>query len=132
MSASTRACLQRIDALSVSAAKRAAARAEFERAEAFVDTVAGMIEAAVAAVSCRMATFVPGCSLSTPSVTTVSPAASPVVMAVIFFGVFTPFGLVMRAFGRDAMKRRFEPTLPSYWERRDPPGPADNSFRDMF
>ena len=57
---------------------------------------------------------------------------SPVVMAVIFFGVFTPFGVVMRAFGRDAMKRRFEPTLPSYWERRDPPGPADNSFRDMF
>jgi hypothetical protein len=57
---------------------------------------------------------------------------SPVVMAVIFFGVFTPFGVVMRAFGRDAMKRRFEPTRPSYWERRDPPGPADNSFRDMF
>ena len=57
---------------------------------------------------------------------------SPVVMAVIFFGVFTPFGVVMRAFGRDAMKRRFEPALPSYWERRDPPGPADNSFRDMF
>ena len=57
---------------------------------------------------------------------------SPVVMGVIFFGVFTPVGVVMRAFGRDAMKRRFEPKAPSYWERRDPPGPADDSFRDMF
>jgi hypothetical protein len=57
---------------------------------------------------------------------------SPVVMGVIFFGVFTPFGVLMRAFGRDAMKRRFEPKLASYWEKRDPPGPADNSFRAMF
>ena len=54
------------------------------------------------------------------------------VVSPVVIGVFTPFGLVMRAFGRDAMKRRFEPKLPSYWERRDPPGPADNSFRDMF
>jgi hypothetical protein len=57
---------------------------------------------------------------------------SPVVLGVIYFGVFTPVGLVMRAFGRDAMCRRFEPTRPSYWVPRDPPGPPDNSFRDMF
>jgi hypothetical protein len=57
---------------------------------------------------------------------------SPVIMGAIFFGVFTPVGVVMRAFGRDAMKRRYQPQLASYWERRDPPGPADDSFRDMF
>jgi hypothetical protein len=57
---------------------------------------------------------------------------SPVVLGVIYFGVFTPVALVMRAFGRDAMCRRFEPARPSYWVRRDPPGPPDNSFRDMF
>ena len=57
---------------------------------------------------------------------------SPLVLGAIFYGLFTPVGYAMRAFGRDAMKRRFEPKLPSYWERRDPPGPADNSFRDMF
>jgi hypothetical protein len=57
---------------------------------------------------------------------------SPVVLGVIYFGVFTPVALVMRAVGRDAMCRRFEPAQPSYWVRRDPPGPADNSFRDMF
>ncbi len=57
---------------------------------------------------------------------------SPLVLGLIYFGVFTPVALVMRAFGRDAMCRRFEPAQPSYWVRRDPPGPADNSFRDMF
>ncbi len=57
---------------------------------------------------------------------------SPVVLGIIFFAVFTPVGLVMRAFGRDAMCRRFEPARPSYWVRRDPPGPADDSYRNMF
>lgn len=57
---------------------------------------------------------------------------SPVVLGVIYFGLFTPVGLAMRAFGRDAMCRRFEPARSSYWVRRDPPGPPDDSFRDMF
>lgn len=57
---------------------------------------------------------------------------SPIVLGVIFFGVFTPVGLVMRAFGRDAMCRRFEPASASYWVKRDPPGPADDSYRNMF
>ena len=57
---------------------------------------------------------------------------SPVMMGLIFFVVFTPVGIAMRAFGRDTMKRRFEPQRASYWEDRIPPGPADDSFRDMF
>jgi hypothetical protein len=57
---------------------------------------------------------------------------SPVVLGLIFFGLFTPVALVMRACGRDALHRRYEAQLPSYWIRRDPPGPRDDSFRDMF
>lgn len=57
---------------------------------------------------------------------------SPIVLGVIYFGVFTPTGIVMRLCGRDAMCRRFDPAAPSYWVRRDPPGPRDDSFRDMF
>jgi hypothetical protein len=57
---------------------------------------------------------------------------SPLVLGVIFFGVFTPVGIVMRLCGRDAMARRFEPNLQTYWLRRDPPGPADDSYRNMF
>ena len=57
---------------------------------------------------------------------------SPLVLGVIFFAIFTPVGMLMRAFGRDAMCRRFEPAKPSYWVKRDPPGPADDSYRNMF
>jgi len=57
---------------------------------------------------------------------------SPVVLGVIFFAVFTPVGALMRRFGRDAMCRRLDPAARSYWVERDPPGPAESSFRDMF
>jgi hypothetical protein len=57
---------------------------------------------------------------------------SPVVLGLIFFAVFTPVALVMRLAGRDAMSRRFEPGRRSYWVPREPPGPREDSFRDMF
>jgi hypothetical protein len=57
---------------------------------------------------------------------------SPVVLGVMYFGLFTPIGFVMRLAGRDALSRRFEPAATSYWVSREPPGPRDDSFRDMF
>ncbi len=57
---------------------------------------------------------------------------SPIVLGAIFFVVFTPVGVVMRMAGRDAMKLRWEPGARSYWVEREPPGPPDDSFRDMF
>ena len=57
---------------------------------------------------------------------------SPVVLGLIFFAVFAPVGIVMRLAGRDAMSRRFEPGRRSYWVPREPPGPREDSFRDMF
>jgi hypothetical protein len=57
---------------------------------------------------------------------------SPIVLGVIFYGVFTPVGVVMRLCRRDAMCRSFDAAAPSYWVRRDPPGPSEGSFRDMF
>jgi hypothetical protein len=57
---------------------------------------------------------------------------NPLVIGLIFFGIFTPVGLVMRIFGRDAMARRFDSDLKSYWLKRDPPGPADDSYQNTF
>lgn len=57
---------------------------------------------------------------------------SPIVMAVIFFVVFTPVALVMRIAGRDALERSYAPAAPTYWKRRDPPGPADDSFGNLY
>ena len=57
---------------------------------------------------------------------------SPVVMGVIYFAVFTPVAFAMRLAGRDALKLRLDRALPSYWVRRDPPGPADDSFKEPY
>jgi hypothetical protein len=57
---------------------------------------------------------------------------SPVVLGLIYFLVFTPVGVIMKLAGRDTMNRRFDARLPSYWVSRTPPGPPEDSFRDMF
>jgi len=57
---------------------------------------------------------------------------SPVVMGIMFFGVFTPMGWAMRRCGWDAMRRARDATAKSYWIRREPPGPADDSYRNLF
>ena len=43
---------------------------------------------------------------------------SCVVLAVIYFGVMMPIGLVLRLTGRDPLGRRFDPQAASYWVRR--------------
>jgi hypothetical protein len=57
---------------------------------------------------------------------------SPVILGLIFFGVFTPIGWAMRRAGRDAMARSWDAGAKSYWINRAPPGPAESSFRNMF
>jgi hypothetical protein len=57
---------------------------------------------------------------------------SPVVLGIMFFGVITPMGLVMRALGKDPLRLRREPEATTYWIDREPPGPAPESLRDQF
>jgi len=57
---------------------------------------------------------------------------SPVVMGVIYFGFLTPIAAAMRLRGRDALQRRFDAKLDSYWIKRDPPGPPGSSFPQQF
>ena len=57
---------------------------------------------------------------------------SPVALGVIFFGAITPYALVMRLFGRDALLLRKASARPSYWVRREPPGPPPDSFGNQF
>jgi len=38
-----------------------------------------------------------------------------VLLAVLFYGAMAPMGLVMRLFGKDILKRRFDPQTPTYW-----------------
>lgn len=40
---------------------------------------------------------------------------SHLVLALVYFGIFTPIGLAMRLFGRDALHRKLERGARSYW-----------------
>ena len=53
---------------------------------------------------------------------------SPVVMSVIFFGVVTPTGLVMRIFGKDILKLN-KNNNNSYWENKDN---SKNNMNNQF
>ena len=57
---------------------------------------------------------------------------SPVILGFIFFGCIVPIGFLMRQFGNDPLKRRFEPETRSYWLVREPPGPTPESFKRQY
>lgn len=57
---------------------------------------------------------------------------NPLLMAVLFYGVVTPTGLALRAFGKDPLRRRFDGEAASYWIRRDPPGPEPGTMQRQF
>lgn len=44
----------------------------------------------------------------------------PLILGVIFYGVFTPVALIFKAIGRDTMTRKFDPAAKTYWvEHKD-------------
>ena len=45
---------------------------------------------------------------------------SRIILSLIFFLLFTPIGLIMRLFGRDALNRRMNDESDSYWVKREP------------
>jgi hypothetical protein len=53
----------------------------------------------------------------------------PLLIGVIYYGVFTPMGLFFRLIGRDALHRRPDPKRPSYWHDRGAPRPAASYFK---
>jgi Saxitoxin biosynthesis operon protein SxtJ len=53
---------------------------------------------------------------------------SHMVLAVLFFGVLTPVGLVMRMLGHDPLERRFQKDRASYWVDM----PQEIARRDYF
>jgi hypothetical protein len=44
----------------------------------------------------------------------ISKVTTPLILAVVFFLVFTPIGLFMKIFGKDAMRRKIDDTIDSY------------------
>ena len=56
---------------------------------------------------------------------------SHAVLAAVYYGVVTPVGLLLRAFGRDPMCRKWERERPSYWEPRTSRGDVQNYFKQF-
>ena len=56
----------------------------------------------------------------------------PIVMAAVFFLVVAPIGLVMRAFGKDLLRKKMGPDIPTYWQDRDAEKDRMGSMKDQF
>jgi hypothetical protein len=57
---------------------------------------------------------------------------SPLVTGLLFWGVFTPLGFLMRATGKDPLRLRLDPSAKSYWIDRSPPGPEPRTMLKQF
>jgi hypothetical protein len=56
---------------------------------------------------------------------------SSVLMALVFYGLLTPVGLLFRLLGRDPLVRRFDREARTYWVRHTPPESGDRYFRQF-
>jgi hypothetical protein len=54
---------------------------------------------------------------------------SYLLMGLIYYGLFTPVGLVFRLFGRDPLNKHPDPKVPSYWHDRGAPRPPASYLR---
>lgn len=57
---------------------------------------------------------------------------SPIALAIVFFAVVTPLGVLARWRGKDFLKLQKDPDAATYWQPRDPPGPAPESLDRQF
>jgi Saxitoxin biosynthesis operon protein SxtJ len=57
---------------------------------------------------------------------------TPIVLALLFYGVVTPVAAMMRLLGKDPLKLRPAPETDSYWIMRPPPGPPPSSMKQQF
>ena len=57
---------------------------------------------------------------------------NPVVTAAIFYGVFTPSGMLLRLSGKDPLRLKYDPAAGSYWLPRQPPGPGGRTMSNQY
>jgi len=57
---------------------------------------------------------------------------NPLVMGLLFYFTVTPTGFIMRVFGKDPLRLKFDRAALSYWIERQPPGPEPETMRQQF
>lgn len=58
-------------------------------------------------------------------------SVSTLLLVLVYYGVLTPIGLVLRTFGRDPMHGEFDRDATSYWVKRDEGVDPDRYFRQF-
>jgi hypothetical protein len=58
--------------------------------------------------------------------------ANPIILGILFYLVFTPFGWLLRWMGKDFLRLKKAPDDASYWILRQPPGPDPESMSRQF
>lgn len=54
---------------------------------------------------------------------------SKVIMFVLFYGMFTPIGIIFRLLGKDLLKKKLDKSAQSYWiQREEQPGSLKNQY----
>ena len=56
---------------------------------------------------------------------------SPIMLGIIFFGLFTPIAILMRLFSRDELRLKLKPQS-SFWRIRDTSKQVVESFKNQF
>src|SRR5262245_34262435 len=57
---------------------------------------------------------------------------SPVILLLLFYGIFTPAAFLYRLLGKDLLGLRFDHRANSYWIARTPPGPPPESMVNQY
>lgn len=57
---------------------------------------------------------------------------SPIALAIVYFGIIVPIGLLLRIAGLDPLRSRHDSSARSYWINRDPLGLNTNTFDNQF
>ncbi|MBD3305418.1 hypothetical protein GF339_03490 [candidate division KSB3 bacterium] len=54
------------------------------------------------------------------------------ILAVMYYVVFTIIGLILRLFNRDMLDQQYDPQAASYWQRRQPPQDIQQHLERQF
>jgi len=57
---------------------------------------------------------------------------APIALGILFYAVFMPVGVLMRLLGKDPLKLKRDDAAPTYWVKREPPGPPPTSMTNQF
>ena len=56
---------------------------------------------------------------------------SHLLLGLLYYGILTPIGLILRAVGYDPMNRELDPKASSYWSQREPVEDVGRYFRQF-